>query len=105
MPRGRPNKRDDVVARVVEAVASESIFLSAHANERMAERNITRFDILYVLENGTREPKKDAFKASLNEWTYAYRGWTSDKRVELRIAVAVLDNGVMVVTAIDLTSE
>jgi len=100
---GKSNKRDDVVLRVAEAVACDSVFLSAHANQRMAERNITRFDILYVLENGTREPRKDAFKATFDEWTYAYRGWTSEKRMELRIAVAVLDNGVLVVTAVDLT--
>jgi len=105
MPRGKSNKRDDVIPRVAEAVVADSVFLSAHANKRMAERNNTRFDILYVIENGMREPKKDAYKASFDEWTYAYRGWTSEKRMELRIAVAVLDNGVMVVTAIDLTSE
>ena len=52
-------------------------------------------------KKGRREEQKDEWNERLKEWNYAYRGKTVDG-TELRVAVALKPNGVLVVTVINL---
>ena len=72
-----------------------------HVSQRSYERDITRPEILYVLKNGYHEKRKDKFDEFYKVWNYAVRGKTLDRR-ELRIAVSLDKNGMLIITAIDL---
>ena len=66
----------------------------------MAERLITRQDILHVLLHGWREPRKDSFNHATGHWNYAMPGPDISERT-LRVIVAVVDR-VIVVTAMEI---
>lgn len=66
------------------------------------ERDITRPEILYVLKNGHHEKRKDKFDEFYKAWNYAVRGKTLDRR-ELRIVVSFDKDGMLIITAIDLS--
>lgn len=101
----RPLKHKDVESRVAAALQHDRVLLSVRANERIALRKITRYDLLYVLSNGRRERRKDTYNEGFGAWTYAYRGRLSEPDRELRVAIALLGSGVLVVTAIDLSAS
>ena len=72
-----------------------------HASERKLERQINRPEILYVLKKGYHEKKNDKFDGFYGAWNYAVRGKTVDRR-ELRIIVSFAENGMLIITAIEL---
>ena len=72
-----------------------------HVSQCSYERDITRPEILYVLKNGHQKKRKDKFDEFYKVWNYAVRGKTLDRR-ELRIAVSLDKNGMLIITAIDL---
>jgi hypothetical protein len=72
-----------------------------HAFERQDERRITRPEILYVLKNGHHEKQKDRLEALYQTWSYSVRGKTVDRR-ELGIIVSFDENGMLIITAIEL---
>lgn len=90
-----------LLAAVRKAATEGSIFYSVHALERLEERGIITLEVRYVLKTGRHEHVKDEYKVEHNAWNYAIRGKTLDGR-DLRIAVAIDSEGVLVVTAIDL---
>lgn len=61
-----------------------------HAQERQAERRITRAEYLHVLRTGYHEARKDEFKEEYGAWNYAIRGKTIDGR-DLRVVVSFED--------------
>ena len=75
-----------------------------HAAQRKEERGITLLEILHVLRRGHHEKGKDEFKPEHNDWNYAIRGRTIDRR-ELRVAVAFAGPGLLLITAIDLSAK
>jgi hypothetical protein len=72
-----------------------------HSFDRKMERQITRPEVLYVLSHGFHEKRKDKFEELFNAWNYAVRGRTVDRR-ELRVAVSFDENGLLIITAIEL---
>ena len=74
---------------------------TSHAFDRQAQRRITRPEMLYVLRHGYHEKRKDSFSDEYQEWNYAIRGKTMDKR-NLRIVVSFDESGMLIITAIDL---
>ena len=72
-----------------------------HGNERQRERQITRPEIFFVLRHGHHEKKKDKFDAHYSAWNYSVQGKTVDRR-ELRIIVSFDENGMLIITAIEL---
>ena len=72
-----------------------------HASERQKERQITRSETLFVLRHGHNEKKKDKYDELYQAWDYAIRGKTVDQR-PLRIIVSFDENGVLIITAIEL---
>jgi len=100
----RPTKADDVVAKVRRHVEQGTYRDTRHVNERRTERGITLLEVLQVLMRGYHEKRKDEFKPEHNDWNYAIRGRTVDAR-ELRVAVAFVEPGLLLITAIDLSPK
>lgn len=71
---------------------------------RAKERGIIAADFEYILKTGSHEPSKDKFDEIYKEWNYAIRGKTIDKR-ELRIIITFDEDGLLLITVIDLNLE
>jgi hypothetical protein len=100
----RPSKHANVPVLVREHVDAGKYLDTRHAFSRMVERKITLPEVLYVLRHGHHEKRKDEFKEEHNAWTYAMRGKTVDKR-ELRVCVSFDENGMLIITTIDLDAK
>jgi hypothetical protein len=100
----RPAKLTNVMGATASATKTGSLLYSSHANERMWEREIVKPEVEAVLVHGHHEARKDQFNERHHAWDYAIRGKTVDGR-SLRIVVAILGRGLLVVTAIDLDKE
>lgn len=100
----RPAKNEDIQNVVIKAVGSDRYRLSAHVLERMCQRKVTIMDIKDALLDGRREKKKDCFDELKGGWSYAFRGKLEDGR-ELRIPVSEYENGIIIISAIDLTND
>lgn len=97
----KKDKISDLLARVRLCIEHGTYLDTRHSNERQAERNINRPEILYVLKNGRHEKSKDQFHDKYNTWNYAIRGKTVDKR-DIRVIVSFDENNMLLITAIDL---
>jgi len=101
-------KKPDQIPHVLEvirsAIENRKYFQTTHALERLDQREIDLFDVLYVLKNGYHEKRKTSFDEAFQKWKYAIRGNTSENH-QLRIIVTIESNGVLIITAIDLTKE
>lgn len=98
-------KAKNILKIVRDALRHSRYVFSKHAFTRRNERNISYGDVLYVLENGWREEKKDEWKEEFQDWNYAIRGKTKDGvRVRISVAVQELKDGtfVVIVTVINL---
>lgn len=91
----------DLIRRHLE---QGTFWILKHAQGRKGQRNITDPEIRHVLLSGWHERKKDEFKEEYGAWNYAIRGKTVDNR-ELRIAVSFDEEGMLIITAIDLSGE
>ena len=100
----RPPRAKNIVELTAAAAESGRILYSDHANRRLCERTITKPEVEYVLIAGFHEARKDRFNEKFQSWDYAIRGDTVDRRT-LRIVVAVISPGVLIVTAIDLSKR
>lgn len=67
------------------------VFLSRHARERMAQRNITRKQIMICLEKGrvTESPYRDV----KGDWRCAMEHYTSGIVVNVAVAIKLDENG------------
>lgn len=97
----KPEKEPNLLQKIKDAINSGQYRDATHATERTIEREITRPEYLYVLKNGRHEKSKDKFKQEYNSWNYAIRGKTLDER-ELRVVISFEENGLLVITVIDL---
>jgi len=102
--RARPVKHERVPRLVREHIDAGQYLDTRHASERMAERQLTLPEVLYVLRHGHHEKRKDTFKREHNAWTYAMRGKTVDRR-ELRVCVSFDERDMLIITAIDLDAS
>ncbi|QDG54748.1 DUF4258 domain-containing protein [Persicimonas caeni] len=98
---GRPKKLDNLLEVVSEHVESGDYLLTTHAQQRGAQRAITRPEVEFVLTHGWHEKRKDRFDETYQAWNYAVRGKTVADERELRIIVT-FDDDMLVVTVIDL---
>lgn len=105
LPGKRPEKDTLVVAKVAKHLLANQIEFCVHARQQMHFRDITQSDVLEVLGRGWREPRKDEWKEAFQQWRYAYRGYDDSGSRSIRVAVALDDSGVIVVTAIDLDKD
>jgi hypothetical protein len=97
----RRKKTKNLMKIVGEKAQNGNFLILPHAASRRLQRKISVSDIVYVLKNGWHESKKDEFKNEYNEWNYALKGKTIDKRT-LRIVISFDINMMLIVTVIDL---
>ncbi len=97
----RPNKLLNLMSTIRTCIDEGRYLDTRHARERQIERQINRPEILYALKGGHHEKSKDRFDEAYDAWNYAVRGKTVDRR-ELRVIVSFDENGMLIITAIDL---
>ena len=97
----RPPKFANLLERVRRALDAGTYTDVVHAQQRQAERAITRPEYVYVLKHGFHESKKDKFEELYGTWNYAIRGKTLDKR-DLRVIVSFDDDGMLIITTIEV---
>ena len=103
--RSQHPPRNGEIRRVVkDAILKGDYRFSAHTHERMHERGIIERYILDVLEKGRREPAKDVYDERFSRWKYSWRGRNKDGR-DLRIIVAEISPGILIITAIGMEDE
>jgi Domain of unknown function (DUF4258) len=81
---------------------TDNIIFSRHARCRMDCRKIDENEVKQILRSGTINHKK--IQSDKRGITYPVEGYTSDKQ-HVRIVFAPKDNGLVVVTVIDLETE
>lgn len=88
----------------VEAYRDTSnLLLTHHVKCRMACRQISLVEIKEILADGKLNLSKSS-KGSEGDDTYALEGVSSDRQT-IRVVVAPEDNGLVVITCIDLDKE
>jgi len=92
------------MVKLVEAIRVGRIVYSAHANQRLKQREIIKPEVEFVLANGHHEARKDQFNEGFQTWDYSIRGKTIDDR-SLRIVVGIIEPQVLIVTVIDLDKK
>lgn len=97
----RPPKLSNLMAVIKTGLESGRYLDTRHAFDRKMGRQITRPEVIFVLNHGHHEKRKDKFEELFNAWNYAIRGKTMDQR-ELRVAVSFDENGMLIITAIEL---
>ncbi len=100
MPK-RPLKLTNLPEKVRCCIRRGAYLDTYHSSLRQTQRGISRPEILFVLLNGWHEKSRDRFDEYSWNWTYAIRGKTVDAR-ELRIIVSFDDDGMLIITAIEL---
>ena len=95
----RPAKNARIIAHAREAVAGNRVVLSAHAEERMHERDITVDDVKKVLGDGIRDVRKDDYVERYRTWKYCFTG-RDERRRTLEIIISELGAGILLITAI-----
>ena len=97
--KGKKHKK--ILKEVEKAIRSGNYLYTSHANERLQQREVTRFEVKQVLLNGYHEKKKDVFDEAFNSWNYSIKGKTLDKRT-LRVVISFDENNMLIITVIDL---
>ena len=102
---GRPPKIKDVTDKVKTAAEAGNYRPTAHAFQRMNERDVDATELDYVLRKGSHVGKHDEWKEEFQDWNYGFCGKTVDgKRIRLALAFAA---EILIVTVIneDLDDE
>lgn len=92
--------KDEVVARVAEAVATGAYRILPHARQRCTERDVAAADIECALANGHPVPRRDRYDSLAKDWSYCFEGRTVDQD-DLRVIVA-FEDWMLVVTVVRL---
>lgn len=103
--KDKPEQIANLLQIIKEYVERGKYYQTIHAFERLKQREIDLFDVLYVLKNGFHEKKKTSFDEVFQKWKYAIRGKTFEEDTELRVIVTIEENGVIIITTIDLTNK
>ncbi len=99
----RPSKVQNLLEVIRSKVNNGDYYYMAHANQRLQEREVTRQEVKQVLLSGHHEKSKDVYDSAFNNWNYAVKGKTIDKR-SLRIIVS-FEGSMLIITVIDLSKE
>jgi len=67
----RPVKHPDILKEARCLVAGGRYRDTRHAKERGSERGIGRIEIIYVINNGHHEKRKDKYDETWNAWNYS----------------------------------
>jgi Domain of unknown function (DUF4258) len=77
-------------------------FDTTHATERKSQRRISLAHVLYVVQHGYHEKRKDQYHPEHSDWTYSIRGETVDQK-DIRIVVAFDNYDMLIITVIEVT--
>jgi hypothetical protein len=94
-------KKRDILKEIKRAIESSNYIYTSHANKRIKQREVTRFEVKQVLLSGHHEKRKDSFDEEWNSWHYSIKGKTLDKK-NLRVVVSFDENNMLIITVIDL---
>ena len=95
------SKEPNLLAKIAGAVHSGRYVISSHAFKRAKDRLVPVPHVEHALLNGFHESRKDKFESLFDSWNYAIRGTTPDQ-TKVRVIVAFADDGLLVVTVINL---
>lgn len=79
------------------------LIYTKHARCRMGCRNIDENEVKEVIDKGKLNEAKSGMSKK-NDMTYALEGWSSDHQ-HVRVVVTPEDDGLLVITVIDLENE
>ncbi len=94
-------KKKNIISLVKNTVKSGNYIYTGHANLRIRQRQVTRFEVKQALLSGHHEKRKDIFDREWNSWNYSIKGKTIDKR-KLRIVINFDKDNMLIITVIDL---
>lgn len=100
-----PNKREDILLAVIEALENGNLRPTTHVLERMEERKILFSDMAEAIYNASREESKDEFNANTGDWKYAIRGLNDDGVKDIRLIVVFKNPKTLILTVIDLNQR
>jgi len=100
----KSHKLDALIPAVLDYLGKDAVRFMPHALERLAEREITRPEVFFVLKTGKHERAKDRWDETFGMWHYAIRGKTLDGK-DLRIVVSVEEPHLLIITTIDLSVQ
>ncbi len=92
--------KNELVARVAEAVTSGRYRILPHARQRCTERDVAAADIECALENGHPVPRRDRYDALEGDWSYCFQGRTVDE--DTLLVVVAFEDWMLVVTVVRL---
>ena len=92
-------KLKNLLAEIRAHIKAGTWLDTTHAVKRQQERHINREDMLYVLETGFHEKRKDAYNNEVKTWNYAMRGKTVDMK-EIRVVVSFDSARLLIITVI-----
>jgi hypothetical protein len=95
------SKDKNILKLVKSAIENGTYIYTSHANQRIKQREVTRYEVKQVLLSGHHEKRKDCFDEVFNSWNYSIKGKTLDKR-QLRIVISFDDSNMLIITVIDL---
>lgn len=98
----RPDKILNVLDKIKECISKGAYHVSSHAFKRQQERMISLPECLHVLKTGYEEKQKASFNPEHNAWKYAIRGKTIRDGLDVRVIVAFDENGVLIITVMQV---
>lgn len=99
-----PEKLPNLLEKIRECIEQERYAFSKHALDRVLERKVDIPAVVHVLLNGHEEKRKTTFDHINNNWKYAIRGTTRED-VIVRVIIAIDENGMAIITVIDVYGE
>lgn len=100
----RPPKKVNPLAEARHCISEGRYTVTYHAKVRQVDRVVPLPDVLYVIEKGHWEKRRDRIEAGNNTWSYSIKGKATDKR-ELRVVISFDDSGLLIITVIVLKGE
>lgn len=97
----RQLKPTNLLGKIRDCIDKGNYLDTSHFLNRSTQRLISRPEVLYVLKNGWHEKSKDKYDKHYQNWNFAIRGQTIDKR-EIRVIVSFDEEDLLIITAIAL---
>ena len=94
--KDRSEWNENVLADVLLHIKTRRYKITRHVEEHQEEYDITLPDLLHALSNGYHEKEKTTFSNEHQSWKYAIRGWTIDRKKDLRVIVSFAEEMVLI---------
>ena len=98
-------KKTDLMTVIRDCVARGRYYDTRQAKKRKKSRGILTRDVVYVLNNGYHQRKKDKFDAVNEVWNYSIRAHVLHADRTIRVVVSFDEDHLVVITAIHIVSK